>query len=248
MDETIRMKLSYKDTFIPSVVLIFLTAFVFIGFYMVKSVNGNLICQIADVAGEETDPSIGRLICCLLYFSLSVALVVIAERRWAADSEKLLLTWSLSALGGTMLWTSVGECSWHFGLNVMSDEGTEIFASFPRIESVQGLPFFILSILIFAACYKKMSFPLASYVFAFLGNWYGHLCMIAAYPIAKTIGINMELGTFYKVSALINALIIAVIGVFLIAGKTKRTTKYMAAVCMYVALGNVLFGIIMGET
>lgn len=248
MDESLKMKFSYKDTFIPSIVMIFITALVFAGFYMVKSVNDNLICQITEVAGEETNPSVGRLICCLLFFSLSVVLVIIAEKRWKADSEKLLFTWSLAAMGGTLLWTSIGECSWHFGLNVISDEGAEIFASFPRIESVQGLPFFILSILIFAACYRKMSFPLASYVFAFLGNWYGHLCMIAAYPIAKAIGISMELGTFYKASALINALIILGVGIVLIAGKTKRTTKYMAAVCMYVALGNVLFGIVMGET
>ena len=34
----------------------------------------------------------------------------------------------------------------------------------------------------------------------------------------------------------------------LIAGKTKKTTKYLAAVCIYVALGNVLFGCVMGET
>ena len=100
----------------------------------------------------------------------------------------------------------------------------------------------------YIACFNKMSFPLASYILAFLGNWYGHLCMIAAYPVAKAMGCNMELGTFYKVSALINAIIIAVIGAVLIAGKSKRTTKYLASICIYVALGNVLFGIIMGET
>ena len=72
--------------------------------------------------------------------------------------------------------------------------------------------------------------------------------MIAAYPIALALGISMELGTFYKISALVNAVIIAVVGIGLIAGKTKRTTKYLAAVCIYVALGNMLFGIIMGET
>ena len=32
------------------------------------------------------------------------------------------------------------------------------------------------------------------------------------------------------------------------AAKTARTTKHLAAICTYVALGNVLFGIIMGET
>jgi hypothetical protein len=85
-------------------------------------------------------------------------------------------------------------------------------------------------------------------MFAFIGNWYGHLCMIAFYPIVMAMGFSMELSAFYKLSALINAVIIAAVGVFMIAAKTKRTTKYLAAVCIYVAIGNVLFGIMMGET
>lgn len=48
--------------------------------------------------------------------------------------------------------------------------------------------------------------------------------------------------------ALVNAVIIAVAGGFIIFSKTARTTKHLAAIGIYVALGNVLFGIIMGET
>lgn len=236
------------DLFLPSLIQLFVTAGVFAAFYAVKSISGKLICNVADVAGEKTDPSLGRLICCLTFFAVSMILVTLSSRIWKTSSEKILSTFTLSILGGTFLWTSVGECSWHFGFNILTDEGKDAFASFPRIESIQGLPFFILCVLIFAACFRKMAFPLAAYILTFLGNWYGHLCMIAAYPIAVALGSDMELPVFYKASALVNAGVIAAVGLSLIAGKTKRTTKYLAAVCIYVALGNVLFGCVMGET
>ena len=248
MTEAIREKIDFRDVIFPSITIIFATAFVFGGFYFIKSLNNNLICQITDVAGEETNPTVGRLICCLIYFALSLGLVVIAEKKWKTEESHMLVIWTMAVLGGTLLWTSVGECSWHFGFKVMSDEGDQMFTSFPRIECIHGIPFFILSVLLFVTCYKKFSFPVASYIFAFLGNWYGHLCMIAAYPIARAMGSTMGVAAFYKLSAIVNAVIIAVIGVVLLKGKTEKTTKYLASVCFYVALGNVLFGVMMGET
>ena len=248
MEQTHKLKLNYKDTFLPSLTLIFATALVFAGFYSIKSVSDHLICQIADVAGEETNPTLGRLICCLIFFSLSILLAILAGRRWRSVPDKMLLTWTMSVLGGTLLWTSVGECSWHFGLKVLNDEGISTFASFPRLESVQGVPIFILEVLLFIACHKKMSFPLSAYLLVFIGNWYGHLCMIAAYPVAMLIRSDLDLEVFYKASALINAIVIAAVGIKLILGNTKITTKYLAAVCIYVALGNLLFGCVMGET
>ena len=248
MEQTTKLKLNYKDAFLPSLTLIFATALVFAGFYAIKSVNNHLICQIADVAGEETNPTLGRLICCLIFFLTSILLAILSCRRWKAVPDKMLLTWTMSVLGGTLLWTSVGECSWHFGFKVLNDEGISTFASFPRLESVQGLPIFVLGVLIFIACHKKMSFPLAAYLLVFIGNWYGHLCMIAAYPVAMLIKSDLDLEGFYKSSALINAIVIAAVGLRLILGNTKRTTKYLAAVCIYVALGNLLFGCALGET
>lgn len=134
MSDSVSIRKDNKDIFLPSIIIIFITAFVFAGFYLIKSVDNDLVCRITDVAGEETDPTMGRLIVCLTYFVSSLVLVTVADRRWKKDTDKLLLNWTLAVLGGTLLWTSVGECSWHFGLDVVSDEGTKMFASFPRIE------------------------------------------------------------------------------------------------------------------
>ena len=103
-------------------------------------------------------------------------------------------------LGGTLLWISIGECSWHFGFYVMSDEGETLFTNFPRIESIQGIPFIIITLLALAAAWKKAPFPLMSYALAFAANWYGHICMMGLYPIAMACGIETELPVFYRAS------------------------------------------------
>ena len=166
MAETVSLKRNYKDMFLPSLMLILVTAVVFAGFYLIKSVNDRIICQITDVAGEETNPTLGRLVCCLIFFAVSMTLIILADRIWKKDNSKMLLTWIPATLGGTLLWTAIGECSWHFGFKVLNDEGDTIFASFPRIESIQGLPFFILGALVFVACFRKLTFPFASYILA----------------------------------------------------------------------------------
>ncbi len=119
-----------------------------------------------------------------------------AARFRKKSPDQLALPWTLATLGGTLLWSSVGECSWHFGLNVVSDEGEIIFTNFPRIESIQGFPFMILTLLALVAVRKKAPFPLMSYALAFVGNWYGHLCMMGLYPIAMACGMKVELPVF----------------------------------------------------
>ena len=49
-----------------------------------------------------------------LFFAVSVSLAVIADRKWKAAPEKVMRCWLPAVMGGTLLWTSVGECSWHF--------------------------------------------------------------------------------------------------------------------------------------
>ena len=72
MSELSVSKNDTKDLFLPSLLQILITGAVFSGFYAIKSVSNKLICQVADVAGEETDPTLGRLICCIIFFALSL--------------------------------------------------------------------------------------------------------------------------------------------------------------------------------
>ncbi len=132
---------------------------------------------------------------------------------------------------------------------MVSDEGEIVFTNFPRIESIQGFPFMILTLAALAAVRKKASFPLMSYALAFVANWYGHLCMMGLYPITMACGMKVELPVFYRASGLIHTFIFAAVGLFLILRKeTKRENRYSSAVLLYVALGTLMFGVMMGET
>lgn len=241
--------MKHKDKWQPIVLMMLTTCVVMGAFYLIKSCNSTRFLPVMDVAGEETDPTIGRLITCVVLFFCSLASVILAMRFKRKSPDQLALPWTLATLGGTLLWVSIGECSWHFGLNVVNDEGEILFTNFPRIESIQGFPFIILTLLALAAMWKKASFPLMSYSLAFVANWYGHLCMIGLFPIAMACGMKVELPVFYRASGLIHTFLFAAVGLYLILRKeTKRENRYFSAVLLYMALGNLMFGVMMGET
>ena len=88
-----------------------------------------------------------------------------------------------------------------------------------------------------------------SYSLAFTANWYGHLCMIGLYPIAMACGMKVELPVFYRASGLIHTFLFAAVGLYLILRKgTTRENRYFSAVLLYMALGTLMFGVMMGET
>ena len=239
-----------KEKWLPTFVMILIMGLVMGLFFWIKAWNTESIQQVIDVAGEKTDPSVGRLIVCVLFFIISAVLMFLSDKTWKKDPERLLLSWALSAMGGTLLWASIGECIWHFGFDVLTDEGEILFANFPRIESIQGMPFLIpvVLIVVILLMQKDRPFPLLAYMMTFIGNWYGHLCMIGAYPIALAAGIETEITTFYKISGFINTVIFMSVGIYLTIRKTKRETKYYAATLVYLALGTLIFGVILGET
>ena len=107
----------------------------------------------------------------------------------------------------------------------------------------------ILTLLAIATLKKKASFPLMSYALAFVANWYGHLCMMGLYPIAMACGMEVELPVFYRASGLIHTFVFAAVGLFLILRKgTNRENRYYSAIYLYMALGTLMFGVMMGET
>ena len=241
--------MKHKDKWQP-ILLMMLTTVIGMGaFYWMKSWNSTRFLPVVDVAGEKTDATIGRLITCVALFFSSLASGMLAMRFKKKSPDQLALPWTLATLGGTLLWISVGECAWHFGLNVVNEKGEILFTNFPRIESIQGFPFMILTLIALAAAWKKAPFPLMSYALAFAGNWYGHLCIMGLYPIALACGMEVDLPVFYRASGLIHTFIFAVAGLFLILRKgTKREHRFYAAVLLYIALGTLMFAVMMGET
>ena len=128
--------MKHKDKWQP-IVLMILTALIAMGgFYWIKAWNNTRFLPVVDVAGEETDATIGRLIVCMVFFFSSLVSVILAVHFRKKSPDQFSLPWTFATLGGTLLWVSIGECSWHFGFYVMSDEGEILFTKFPRIESI----------------------------------------------------------------------------------------------------------------
>ena len=147
--------MKHKDKWQPIVLMILTTLIAMGAFYWIKSWDSTRFLPVMEVAGEETDATIGRLITCVVLFICSLASVIYAERFNKKSPDQLALPWTLATLGGTLLWVSIGECSWHFGFNVVSDEGEILFTNFPRIESIQGIPLMLLTLMAIAAAWKK---------------------------------------------------------------------------------------------
>ena len=178
-----RLKCVLKDGFLPFLAIFLSMGVLILLFRLCRNFNATEIQPIMNVAREETNPTVGRLVWCILGAFLSVLLVWIAERLMKKNEEKLMLPWILSGISGIILWQSIGESLWHYGLYVMNDEGELSFVNFPRIESIQGIPFLILTTILFFALNGKAGFGVQSCLGILLANWFGHISMIGTYPM-----------------------------------------------------------------
>ncbi len=61
--------MKHKDKWQPIVLMILTTLIAMGAFYWIKSWNSTRLLPVVNVAGEETDASIGRLIACAVLFS-----------------------------------------------------------------------------------------------------------------------------------------------------------------------------------
>ena len=247
------MKRAAKDGLLPFLTMCLSMGICIFCFRLCRNINTTEFLPVVDVAGEETNPTYGRLIWCIVSFILCIVLTMIAgkvtqKELIEPEREHLLLPWTLSVTAGTLLWQSFGESLWHFGLNSMNDEGENIYIAFPRIESLQGMPMLIIIVVLFFLMRGKVGFNIQSCLAAFLANWYGHIGMIGTYPIVVTLGSNMEMATWHRVSGTINLILFLALAVFLMfKGKTKRT-RYMSAALLFIAYGQLVYGVILAET
>ncbi|ORX45032.1 hypothetical protein BCR36DRAFT_585903 [Piromyces finnis] len=234
--------------------------------------NSTEIQKQVDVAGEETNPTIGRLIWYILSIIICLSLVIFSEKLLKKEEAKegegdnlmttsttttesskkdkhLLLPWFLSVTGGIMLWQGIGESSWHYGLEIDNNEGEKNFVNFPRIESFQGIPILVVFVLLFLYGYGKLGFGVESCLGAFLGNWYGHVCILGTYPFALACHINVDMKAWDRIMGTINFVIFGIIGFYIMfLTKKSKQTKYLASVSLFIAFGVLVYGVILAET
>ena len=185
--------------------------------------------------GETVDPNPMRLLFMLTAFVLSFFLAAVADRK--GKEGKVFPAFWFGYAAGTLLWQSMGECAWHFSLEV-----EDYLMCFPHIEGASALFMVIIVTILLAYCYKRSAFSWGVWVFvlSFVGNWFGHFVMIGTYPLVHGI---FEEDLWFKWSgAVIGALTCA--GALLLDFFAARTTKARLCCCLmlYFGLGIILTG------
>ena len=246
-----KKKSAFRDGIVPLLIMFGVMGALMGLFYLVRDANPTAFLPVSNVAGEETEPGVGRCIYMIFALIAAVILTIRACALYRKDPARLLTVWTFGTAAGTLMWQSLGECLWHFGMYVPNEEGELFFANFPRLESVQGLPFAILLTMLVVGMIAKdeMNFGLGAFFVTFLGNWLGHVTMIGTYPIALALGSSLDMVTWYRLSGAVTAAVSLACGLpLLLSEKTDRETKYYSAALLFIAIGALIFGVILGET
>jgi len=243
-----RVKSVLKDGILPFAIMCITMLMSIMLFRFFRAMDKTLIQDVTEVAGEEANPTIGRLTYCIFSFVLAIALVITAHKLYKRNSKSLILPWTLGVTGGTMLWQSIGESIWHFGLTIVCDEGEKVYTNFPRIESMQGLPLIILVLILYFTMRSRLGFGVMSFLSSFIGNWFGHIVMIGTFPIAMLLGYTGDMSSWYKLTGIIGTIVFGSTGLLLMFTNTKKETKYLASTCLFIAAGCLVYGVIKNET
>lgn len=182
-DNHINLKAGIREGLLPALIQFIILAAVIIEFAVfIGSGNGfpDLIPSVIN-DGEPTNPNIIRLAYMIAAFIGSLICASVSSRL-CRDNKNTAKSFWISVIGGTLLWQSVGECSWHFGLKC-EDE----YLSFAHIETGSSLFLLILFILLLGYCARKKAFNwgIGIFLFIFLINWTGHFLQIGTYPVAS---------------------------------------------------------------
>lgn len=199
--------------------------------HSVFSHMGPLLQNVVDVAGENSEPTVGRLVFGIVTFILGLGLPFLANYFNKKDKE--LLGFGLAFLSGVLLWQSIGECFWHFQIG-----GVQIV----RIESIQSLPFVIVFVilLIVSGFFSNKNFALWVCVLSFACNWLGHYITLGLYPIVSS-GVDWKVWC-YTMSGVVGGL--ATIGGVILSLFCPKTKKgvYLASMLLFIGLGVIYFG------
>ena len=250
-ERTDKLKDAFHNVIIPLLIMFGIMSALFFLFHLIRDANTAAFLPVMNAAGEETKPGIGRCIYMIFAMAASVILTITACALYRKDPTRLLPVWTVGTAAGTLMWQSLGECLWHFGMYAPNDDGELFFTNFPRLESLQGMPFVILlTILVVSMIIKdEMNFGLGAFSVSFLGNWIGHVVMIGTYPIALAFGTTLDMVSWYRLVGAVTTVVFLICGLLLMfSEKIGREVKYYSAALLFVAIGALIFGVILGET
>ena len=199
--------------------------------HSVFSHMGPLLQARVDVAGEMSEPTVGRLVFGIVTFVLGITVIPIANLLNKKDKD--IFGFGLAFLSGVLLWQSIGECLWHFQIG-----GVQLV----RIESIQSFPLVIVFTILLIVCglFFNKNFALWIAVLSFACNWLGHYITIGLYPLVSS-GVDWKVWA-YTMSGVIGG-VATLVGLMLslFFPKNKKGV-YLASMLLFIGLGVIYFG------
>ena len=199
---------------------------------------GSPVTARTRIAGDMTNPSMGRLIYMVVSLMLFAVTSVYANRfSFKEGRRNVFISFWLGIVSGTFLWQAIGEDAWNFG--VQTSDG---LLNFSRLENISAM-FLLISFLYFVyylVQINALSFGVTMVITSFLINWVGHYVMEASYPFVKSIFTEskwyMTIGSSLGIIILVGCLYY----LFKRADSLKKRL-YCSAVS-YFAVGMIYFG------
>ena len=186
--------------------------------------------------GETVDPNPYRFAFMLIGFALSFVLAAISEHKGRQGRTYPAFWWGYA--GGTLLWQSVGECSWHFSI-----KNEDYLMCFPHLEGASALFLVLMVSVILIYCYEKNSFGWGMWVFllSFIGNWFGHFIQIGSYPLVSKL---IEESSWFQLTGAIVGSLTCVAAILLGVFSARDTkARLCTSLMLYFGLGIIVTGV-----
>lgn len=199
--------------------------------------RGDLLLPSVEYLGEMTSPTAGRLFFAVTAMILCIVLGVVASKL--ARNDRIFPSFLTGIFAGTLLWQSIGEDLWHFGIYSNGE-----LINFLKIENVQVLPIVIpfLLLVLYGMIHHSFDFGVLCLIMSFLSNWMGHYCSHATYPLVESI---IELKQWYIISGACFGGVLLLFGIYLglFASKDQKG-RIFSSIIAYIGLAVFVFGMI----
>ena len=233
-----KTKLAFREGIVPILGLIGITGILVAIFYLCLKLGqgmGFVIPPHVD-DGEEVDPNPLRLGFMIVGFAISMLLAYLADKK--GQEGKIYPAFWLGYTGGTLIWQSVGEASWHFSLPC-----GDFLICFAHLESGASLWLVLMTAILLAYCYRRRAFGWGAWVFilTFVGNWFGHFIQIGTYPLVSQL---MEEGEWYMIVGAAIGLTTVAAALWLNFRKANSIKqRLLCCLMLYFGIGIIVTGV-----
>lgn len=172
-------KLGFREGIVPFFIQMGILVLVILEFAFVIAADGNAhlswVPDLVENGRVINDPNIVRFI--YMFAAIPGAFLLVYWSLRIPDSKKAF--WP-ALIAGILVWQSVGECSWHFGI-----WDSETFLFFPKIEGPQGSVLLLaaIPILLYVMTRKEVPFAFRIFLLSFLCNWASHWLILGIGPM-----------------------------------------------------------------